>query len=113
MPQDLILPLSLVMAFTAYSLIAKWYVMPVLRSLPLARALTPLLLFHSFRFVGLAFLIPGVTSQPLDSRFANPAHTATCLLPFSRSWQSLRCVADGAPRLPWCGYSTWRVPLTS
>ena len=33
----------------------------------------PLLIFHSFRFIGLAFLIPGVTSQPLDSRFANPA----------------------------------------
>ena len=33
----------------------------------------PLLLLHSFRFIGLAFLIPGVTSQPLDSRFANPA----------------------------------------
>ena len=73
MPSDLILLLSIVMALTAYSLIAKWYVMPVLRSLPRARALMPFLLFHSFRFVGLAFLIPGVTSQPLDSRFANPA----------------------------------------
>ena len=47
--------------------------MPVLRSLPRASAFVPLLLFHSFRFVGLAFLIPGVTSQPLDARFANPA----------------------------------------
>ena len=73
MPRELILPLSIVMALTAYSLIAKWYVMPILRSLPRARALVPLLLFHSFRFVGLAFLMPGVTSQPLDARFANPA----------------------------------------
>ncbi len=73
MPRDLILPLSIVMALTACSLIAKWYVMPVLRSLPRARAFMPLLLFHSFRFVGLVFLIPGVTSQPLDARFANPA----------------------------------------
>ena len=30
MPSDLILPLSIVMAFTAYGLIGKWYVMPVL-----------------------------------------------------------------------------------
>ena len=73
MPIDLILLLSILMGLTAYSIIAKWYVMPILLSLPRARALVPLLLLHSFRFVGLAFLIPGVTSQPLDSRFANPA----------------------------------------
>jgi hypothetical protein len=61
------------MGLTAYSLIAKWYVMPWLVSQSRAKALTPILLFHSFRFVGLAFLIPGVTSQPLDPRFADPA----------------------------------------
>jgi len=73
MSTDLILLVSIVMGLTAYGLIAKWYLMPVLLSLPQARALVPLLLFHCFRFIGLAFLIPGVTSQPLDSRFANPA----------------------------------------
>ncbi len=73
MPRELILPLSILMSFVTYFLIAKWYVMPRLQTLPRPRALTPLLLFHSSRFIGLAFLIPGVTSQPLDSRFANPA----------------------------------------
>lgn len=73
MPRDLILPLCIVMGLTAYGLIAKWYLMPSLLALPRARALEPLLLFHCFRFIGLAFLIPGVTSQPLDPRFANPA----------------------------------------
>jgi hypothetical protein len=63
----------MVMGLTAYSLIAKWYVMPWSLSQPRAKALAPILLFHCFRFVGLAFLIPGVTSQPLDPRFANPA----------------------------------------
>ena len=73
MPKDLILPLSVLMASTAFGLIAKWYVWPLVRWRPMATALVPLLLFHSFRFVGLAFLIPGVTSEPLDPRFANPA----------------------------------------
>lgn len=73
MPIDLILPLSMVLGLAAYGLIARWYLMPVLLALPRARALVPLLLFHCFRFVGLAFLIPGVTSEPLDPRFANPA----------------------------------------
>ncbi len=70
---DLILPLSIVMGLVAYGLIAKWYVMPVLLKLPRANAFVPLLLFHCFRFVGLAFLIPGVTAKPLDPRFSNPA----------------------------------------
>lgn len=73
MPRDLILPLSIVMGLTIYGLIARWYVMPWIRSQSRTRALTPLLLLHGFRFIGLAFLIPGVTSQPLDPRFANPA----------------------------------------
>ncbi len=70
---NLILPLSIVLAVVSYSLIAKWYVMPWLEPLSRKEALTPLLLLHSSRFIGLAFLIPGVTSVPLDPRFANPA----------------------------------------
>lgn len=73
MPSDLILPVSMVLGLAIYGLIARWYVMPLLLSLPRARALVPLLLLHGFRFIGLAFLISGVTSQPLDPRFANPA----------------------------------------
>ncbi len=33
----------------------------------------PLLILHSFRFVGLAFLVPGVVSPDLPSAFAQPA----------------------------------------
>ena len=73
MPLDLILPISMVMGFITYGLIAKWYVMPVLLPMPRAKALVPLLLLHCTRFIGLAFLIPGVTSERLDPRFANPA----------------------------------------
>jgi hypothetical protein len=36
-------------------------------------ALSPLLLFHGFRYIGLAFLLPGVTATALDPAFANPA----------------------------------------
>ena len=68
-----ILPLSIVLGLLSYSLIAKWHVMPQLVGMPRANALTPHLLLHSFRYIGLAFLIPGVTSEILDSRFAIPA----------------------------------------
>jgi hypothetical protein len=36
-------------------------------------ALTPLLLLHSLRHIGMTFLLPGVTATALDVRFANPA----------------------------------------
>jgi hypothetical protein len=73
MPLDLIIPLSFVLSLVAYAWIALWYAMPALARLPRPAALVPLLLPHAFRFIGLAFLVPGVTAQPLDPRFANPA----------------------------------------
>jgi hypothetical protein len=73
MNRELIMPLSLVLGLVAFGLTAHWYVMPWLKSVSRTRALTPLLLLHSFRYIGLAFLIPGVTAQALDASFANPA----------------------------------------
>ncbi len=73
MNRELIMPVSLFFGLVAFGLAAQWYVMPWLKSVSRKRALTPLLLLHSFRYVGLAFLIPGVTAQALDAGFANPA----------------------------------------
>jgi hypothetical protein len=73
MNRELIMPFSLVFGLIAFGLTAKWSVMPWLTSVSRTHALTPLLLLHSFRYVGLAFLIPGVTAQALDAGFANPA----------------------------------------
>lgn len=71
--ENLYLPLSIVLGLVAFGLAARWYLMPWARRTPLKDALTPLLLFHSFRYIGLAFLLPGVTAAPLELRFANPA----------------------------------------
>ncbi len=68
-----ILPISIIMGLLVWSLIFRWYVHPALRRRPLARALEPLLLLHAFRYIGLMFLVPGVTAEPLDPRFALPA----------------------------------------
>ena len=68
-----ILPFSVTMGMVSCGLIGKWYLWPALTSVSRVRALTPLLLLHSFRYIGLAFLIPGVTAQPLDTNFATPA----------------------------------------
>jgi hypothetical protein len=67
------LPLSIILSLISFGLIGKWYLMPSLSALSRNKALVPLLLFHSFRHIGMAFLIPGVTSSVLDPRFADPA----------------------------------------
>lgn len=92
---DPILPLSIAMSLLSLGFIAKWYVMPVLSAMARARALTPLLLFHSFRHIGMAFLIPGITSQALDPRFAIPAAYGDLLAAV------LALVAVAALRLRW------------
>jgi len=65
--------LSIVMGLVSFSLIAKWYVIPYLFSIPREKAFQPLLLMHTFRYVGLAFIVPGVVSPDLSPMFAYPA----------------------------------------
>jgi uncharacterized membrane protein len=73
MPAQLYFFASIAFAFVAWGVVAKRYIWPKLRTLPRAEALRPILILHSFRFVGLAFVVPGVVSADLPSAFANPA----------------------------------------
>ncbi len=70
---DLILPVSVTMGLLGYGMIARFYIMPRIAVLPRTDSLTALLFIHCFRYVGMAFLIAGVTSVAMDPRFANPA----------------------------------------
>src|SRR6185312_12541685 len=71
LPQTLFF-ISVAFGFIAWGIVAA-QVWPVLRSRPRAEALRPLLTLHSFRFMGLAFLVPGVVSPDLPAGFAVPA----------------------------------------
>ena len=64
---------SIAFSFIAWGVVAGRYIWPELRSRSLAEALRPLLILHSFRFIGLAFLVPGVVSPDLPSAFAQSA----------------------------------------
>ena len=64
---------SIVFSFVAWSVVAARYVWPRLRLRPWAEALRPLLILHSFRFVGLTFLVPGVVSSDLPAAFSHSA----------------------------------------
>ena len=64
---------SIAFSFIAWGIVAARYIWPKLRSLQRSEALRPILVLHSFRFIGLAFLVPGVVSPDLPSAFAHAA----------------------------------------
>jgi len=64
---------SIAFSFIAWGIVAAQYIGPKLRSRPRPEALRPLLILHSFRFIGLAFLVPGVVSPDLPPVFAHSA----------------------------------------
>ncbi len=73
MPPQALFGISVALGFLAWGIVAAQYLWPYLRSQPRVEALRPLLVLHSFRFVGLAFLVPGVVAPDLSAAFARPA----------------------------------------
>jgi hypothetical protein len=64
---------SIAFGFIAWWIVTARYIWPELRLRTRAEALRPLLILHSFRFVGLAFLVPGVVSADLPAAFSHAA----------------------------------------
>jgi hypothetical protein len=64
---------SIAFSLIAWGIVTARYIWPELRRRQRAEALRPLLILHSFRYIGLAFLVPGVVSPDLPSAFAHPA----------------------------------------
>jgi hypothetical protein len=73
MPPLLIFGISVLLGLVVWGMIGARYIWPALRGRSRAEALRPLLLLHAFRFIGLAFLVPGVVSPDLPDAFAKPA----------------------------------------
>lgn len=65
--------ISIAFSLIAWGILTARYIWPELRLRPRAEALRPLLILHNFRFIGLAFLVPGVVSPDLPSAFARSA----------------------------------------
>jgi len=73
MTPQAIFGISVLLASIVWGLVAIQHVWPALRGRGRADALRPVLLLHSFRFIGLVFLVPGVVSPDLPLAFARPA----------------------------------------
>jgi len=64
---------SIAFSLIAWGIVTARYIWPELRLRQRADALRPLLILHSFRFIGLAFLVPGIVSPDLPPAFAHSA----------------------------------------
>jgi hypothetical protein len=73
MPTQALFGISVAFGFIAWGIVAAQYFWPLLRAQARVDALRTLLILHSFRFIGLAFLVPGVVAPELPSAFAVPA----------------------------------------
>ncbi|ASL45230.1 hypothetical protein bAD24_I17290 [Burkholderia sp. AD24] len=70
MPPELLFPLHLALGYVAWLLCFRVYVWPRLKSMDAFDAHRAIATFHSFRFFGLAFILPGVVGSHLPASFA-------------------------------------------
>jgi hypothetical protein len=64
---------AIAFGFLAWAVVTAQYIWPELSRRSRGDALRPLLMLHGFRFIGLAFVMPGVVSSDLPAAFARPA----------------------------------------
>lgn len=73
MDTQTIFALQFLLSLILFGFLAKWEIAPRLASLSRNDALFWLTLPHSFRHIGMVFLVPSVVAQPLPPDFSIPA----------------------------------------
>ena len=72
MPSYILFATSVIFGLAVWGVVVWSYIWPAIRKRPVPGNLKPLLLLHAFRFLGLAFVAPGVVSLQLPAAFAQP-----------------------------------------
>ena len=72
MPFPILFTINGAFGMAVWGAVAGHYIWPALRERPTPESLKPILLLHGFRFLGLAFVVPGVVSPELPATFAQP-----------------------------------------
>ena len=72
MPFPVLFGISVAFGLIVWGAVAWQYIWPALRERPSPENLKPILLLHGFRFLGLAFVVPGIVSPGLPAAFAQP-----------------------------------------
>lgn len=97
---------SIVFAMLAWGAVARHYVWPRMRALPLYDAVRPILHLHLFRFIGLAFIVPGVVSPQLPLAFGSPAAYGD-LIAMGLAWLALMVGAGRYARVAIWVFNVW------
>jgi hypothetical protein len=71
-PSAALFAISVTFGLAAWGIVAWHYIWPALRDRSNPENLKPILMLHGFRFLGLAFVVPGVASPALPAAFAQP-----------------------------------------
>src|ERR1041385_1142478 len=72
MPFPVLFAISVAFGLAVWGAVAGNYIWPALRERPSPGNLKPILLLHGFRFLGLAFILPGIVSPDLPTAFSRP-----------------------------------------
>jgi hypothetical protein len=72
MSSGVLFGISVAFGLAAWGAVAWNYLWPALSEGASPENLKPILLLHAFRFLGLAFVVPGVVSPELPAAFAQP-----------------------------------------
>src|SRR3979409_2175738 len=70
MPSPVLFGISVAFRWAVWGAVAWHYIWPALRECPSPENLKTILLLHGFRFLGLAFVVPGVVLPELPDAFA-------------------------------------------
>src|SRR5262250_607392 len=98
---DALFGLNTLMSFLAFAIVTNGYIWPRLRVMSRTDALIPLAVPHTFRFVGLSFLIPGVVSPSLSPAFAIQAAYGDLVA----------AILAGVATLALAARASWDIPL--
>jgi hypothetical protein len=97
---------SVVFGLAAWGAVFVHHVWPRIREQPLSAAARPFLYVHLFRYVGLAFIVPGVVAPGLPAAFAQPAAYGD-LVAMALAWIALMAGAGRYARLALWTFNVW------
>ena len=113
MPQQMIwFFVSIAFSFIAWGIVTARYIWPELRLRQRAEALRPLLILHSFRFIGLALLVPGVVSPDLPPAFAHSAAYGDIIAAILALFSLLLLPSAAGVATAWI-FNLWGQPISS
>ncbi len=99
---------SVTFGLLAWGAVCVNYIWPWMRELPLHSAVRPILHLHLFRYIGLAFIVPGVVGPNLQAAFAAPAAYGD-LIAMALAWVALMTGSGRYSRIAVWAFSVWGI----